>query len=81
MVKSAWEVRVIEEKEGRKMKAMQVLEELQHWYDGVMGEMDWLKEELEKQDITPEKKAEFEGRMAELVTELQGPNGQELANA
>jgi len=80
-VKSAWEVRVIEEKERRKEKAMAVLEGLEHWQEGIIGEMEWLKKELEKEDITPEKKTEFEQRMTALTTDLNGPNGTELKNA
>lgn len=46
-----------------------VLEDLMHWQEQIMGEMDWLKKELEKDDITSEKKTEFEGRMKELQEE------------
>jgi len=60
---------------------MMHLEDLQHWQEGVMGEMDWLKEELAKEDITPENKAEYEDRMGQLSDELNGPTMQELHQA
>jgi len=31
---------------------MMALEDLMHWQEGIRGEMDWLKTELAKDDIT-----------------------------
>jgi hypothetical protein len=60
---------------------MMVLEDLMHWQEQIMGEMDWLKKELEKDDITSEKKTEFEDRMKELQEEAKGPQAKELRDA
>jgi len=55
---------------------MMALEELQHWEEGVRGELGWLREELKKDGISAEDTTEYTNRITELEEELKGEHGQ-----